>query len=268
MSFLERLGQRPATPAPADGWAAEDREQATPPNGIAISFPVAFRGYERRAVDEYLEDVSRLIEELESAQTPSAEVKEALDRVGEQTSGILQRARQAEESIVARAQARAEETLRAAHRDARAVREQAEAKVRELDGDTERLWQERQRLLEDVERVFNQLGRVLATASRRFPEGERDEARPGVAEEDVEDQVEPVVPAAVGPPTGNPPSPLGEAHPHGEPPDAADEDEADAGLFGSPPEWEEVPGNRERPIAAYRVERAERPLASPAPPGE
>jgi DivIVA domain-containing protein len=54
------------------------------------SFPAAVRGYDRRAVDTYVERVNGLIAELQVGGSPQAAVRHALDRVGEQTSGILQ----------------------------------------------------------------------------------------------------------------------------------------------------------------------------------
>src|ERR1700724_1461787 len=59
-----------------------------------VSFHTAVRGYERREVDRYVQRVNTVIAELEIAGSPEAAVRHALDRVGEQTSGILQQARE------------------------------------------------------------------------------------------------------------------------------------------------------------------------------
>jgi hypothetical protein len=88
------------------------------------SCPAAVRGYDRRAVDVYAQRVNRLIAELQVSGSPRAAVRHALDRVGEQTSGILQRARETAEEIAtsareeaedatARARAEAQDTMRA-----------------------------------------------------------------------------------------------------------------------------------------------------------
>jgi cell division septum initiation protein DivIVA len=61
-------------------------------------------------VDTYVERVNRLIAELEVGRSPQSAVRHALDRVGEQTSGILQRAREAAEQITGSARQEAEET--------------------------------------------------------------------------------------------------------------------------------------------------------------
>ena len=67
------------------------------------SFPASVRGYDRRAVDGYVERVNRLIAELQISGSPRAAVRHALERVGEQTSGILQRARETAEEITSSA---------------------------------------------------------------------------------------------------------------------------------------------------------------------
>ena len=81
------------------------------PNDIRnVSFPSSVRGYDRSAVDGYVERVNRVIAELEMRSSPRAAVRHALEQVGEQTSGILQRARETAEEITASARKEAEET--------------------------------------------------------------------------------------------------------------------------------------------------------------
>jgi DivIVA domain-containing protein len=88
-----------------------------------VSFPGAVRGYDRTTVDAYVERVNRVIAELEMRSSPRAAVRHALEQVGEQTSGILQRARETAEEITASARQEAEETT------ARAKAEAAETVV-------------------------------------------------------------------------------------------------------------------------------------------
>jgi DivIVA domain-containing protein len=195
-----------------------------------ISFPVVVRGYDRRAVDAYVEQVNRVIAELEVSRSPQAAVRHALERVGEQTSGILQRARETAEEIIASARVEAEEfTARAkaeaaelvvntsadADRmraeaekflatakaeanqtvaDARAeadrivaqagakadelrlrseeelaaLREQAEARMRQLELDTEGVWERRHELLQDITGIAAQLEEVASEAAARL----------------------------------------------------------------------------------------------------
>ena len=56
-----------------------------------VSFKAAVRGYDRAEVDAYVKRVNRVIAELEVSSSPRAAVRHALDRVGEQVHGILER---------------------------------------------------------------------------------------------------------------------------------------------------------------------------------
>jgi DivIVA domain-containing protein len=87
------------------------RDELLPSKEIRnVSFPGSVRGYDRGAVDAYVKRVNRLIAELEVQSSPRAAVRHALEQVGEQTSGILQRARETAEEITATARQEAEET--------------------------------------------------------------------------------------------------------------------------------------------------------------
>jgi DivIVA domain-containing protein len=99
-----------------------------------VSFPAAVRGYERRAVDAYVERVNRVIAELEVGSSPQAAVRHALDRVGEQTSGVLQRAREAAEEITAAALAEAEEVTSRARSEAEQSLEDVKLQSHQLRG--------------------------------------------------------------------------------------------------------------------------------------
>jgi DivIVA domain-containing protein len=167
-----------------------------------VSFPVSVRGYDRGAVDAYVTRVNRLIAELEVTRSPEAAVKQALEQVGEQTSGILQRAgetaeeiaaaaRQKAEESTARARKEAEETVAKARRDAEetlgrakaeaaehlkrsgeevtALREEAEARLRELHADTETIWEERRELLDDIREIAARVEEAANGADARFP---------------------------------------------------------------------------------------------------
>jgi DivIVA domain-containing protein len=177
------------------------------------SFPVSLRGYDREAVDAYVARVNRLIAELDVSGSPEAAVRHALEQVGEQTSGLLQRAGQtaeeitlgarqkAEEStasakaeaeeIVAKAKAEADEILgrskaeaettaaqareEAAERlqrsqdEVAALQEEAEARMRELDADTETIRQQRRALLDDLRGIAAQVAETASDADARFP---------------------------------------------------------------------------------------------------
>src|ERR671931_2570422 len=89
-------------------------------------FPLAVRGYDRRAVDEYVAELTELIEELEGRQLREKAVQRALDEVGEETAGILQRAHEAADEIAARSRAQAEGRLQRAEREAELVRAESD----------------------------------------------------------------------------------------------------------------------------------------------
>jgi DivIVA domain-containing protein len=94
----------------------------TLPNEIRDpSFPAAIRGYDRRAVDAYVERVNGLIAELQVSGSPPAAVRHALDRVGEQTSGILQHARETAQEITTSAREEAEDMTARARAEAQDI---------------------------------------------------------------------------------------------------------------------------------------------------
>jgi DivIVA domain-containing protein len=107
------------TPAPVAG--LRDVRDPLPEDIRDPSFPSAVRGYDRRAVDTYVERVNGLIAELQVGGSPQAAVRHALDRVGEQTSGILQHARATAEEITASAREEAEETTARAKAEAQDI---------------------------------------------------------------------------------------------------------------------------------------------------
>jgi DivIVA domain-containing protein len=116
----------------------------------ATSFPMALRGYDRAAVDAYVEQVHRVIAELEVSRSPESAVKNAVAQVTDETRGILERVQEAE-------------------REAARLREDAETQVRNLDSDVEAIWNERHRLIEDVRTIADQLSAFAEEAEARFP---------------------------------------------------------------------------------------------------
>ena len=135
----------------------------------SISFPVALRGYDRDAVDAYVERVNRLIAELEISRSPESAVKHAVAQVSEETRGILERAHETAEDITARSRSKADDRIQEAERDAAEIRRAAEQRVHELDADAEAIWAERLRLIEDVRDVADRLLAVADEATARFP---------------------------------------------------------------------------------------------------
>jgi cell division septum initiation protein DivIVA len=103
---------------------ASDRERILK-DARSVEFPVGLRGYERGAVDRYVEKMSRLITELEMSSSPEAAVRHALDEVSEETRDILQRAHQTADEITARSRSKADDRLQQAERESEELHESA-----------------------------------------------------------------------------------------------------------------------------------------------
>jgi len=119
------------------------------------------RGYDRRAVDEYVTELIDLVDELEGRQLREKVVQRALDEVGEQTAGILQHAHETADELAARSRAQAEGRIQRAEREAEIAKTDADAYAQEVVVDTRLLWEQRQALLDDIRRLADE---VLATA--------------------------------------------------------------------------------------------------------
>ncbi len=110
---------------------AADRERILK-DARSVEFPVALRGYDRTAVDRYVERMSRLITELEMSSSPEAAVRHALDEVSEETRDILQRAHQTAEEITARSRSKADDRLQQAERESEELHESALRRAAEV----------------------------------------------------------------------------------------------------------------------------------------
>jgi hypothetical protein len=148
---------------------------------VDADFPMALRGYERGAVDEYVRQTRQLLAELQATRSPEAAVRRALERVGEQISGILQRAHETAEQITAQSRSEAEDRLEQARLEAAQIANAAEQRVKDLDADTDRIWLERQRIVGDAEDLSGQLLALAKNAAERFPADAEGEAAGTVA---------------------------------------------------------------------------------------
>ena len=110
---------------------AADRERILK-DARTVEFPVALRGYDRAAVDRYVERMSRLITELEMSSSPEAAVRHALDEVSEETRDILQRAHETADEITARSRGKADDRLEQAERESEELREAAERETADI----------------------------------------------------------------------------------------------------------------------------------------
>jgi len=134
-----------------------------------VRFPIVRRGYAREDVDAFVAEAGDLIADLEANQSPESAVRAALDRVGQETSGILQRAQEAADALTGRSQIQADDRLEQAEHDARTMRAEAEARTAELDQDIESLWGERARLIDEIRTVADELRGVATRAAERMP---------------------------------------------------------------------------------------------------
>jgi cell division initiation protein len=136
---------------------------------VNADFPVALRGYDRLAVDSYVQRTSQLVAELQATRSPEAAVRRALERVGEQISGILQRAHETAEEITAQSRREAEDRLEKSRMEADEIEAAAQQRIRDLDVDTDRIWAERGRIVDDARELAQQLIALAQTAAERFP---------------------------------------------------------------------------------------------------
>jgi DivIVA domain-containing protein len=135
-----------------------------PPEVRNVSFPLGMRGYERKAVEDYVRRVNRVIAELEVTRSPQAAVRHAVERVSEQTKTILDEARESAEKITATAQAEADEIV-------------AQAKAKSADlvvaagTEADRVRAESEEL---VARSKAEAGRIVAEAKAKAEEHRRE----------------------------------------------------------------------------------------------
>ncbi|MCW3066851.1 MAG: DivIVA domain protein [Solirubrobacterales bacterium] len=164
-------------------------------------FAIALRGYDRHEVDAYVARVAQLVAELEATRVPEAAVRRALERVGEETSGILKRAHETAHELVTRSRAEAEDRLERARVEAEAIVVEARKGLKSIDDDTDRVWVERTRLLEDTRKLADAMLAVAESGIERFPP-EEPPAPETVVELDLADEaIAPPPTEAIEPPT-------------------------------------------------------------------
>lgn len=139
-----------------------------------VEFPVAMRGYDRGAVDAFVDEVAQIVAGLESKQSRDAVVKAALDDVGEHTGVILKTAHEAADEITSRSRSQAEGRLQGAQAEAESLVREAEQRAQELEADLGELWDERTRLIEDLRQLSDQVLALADDAGARLepPRGE------------------------------------------------------------------------------------------------
>jgi cell division initiation protein len=153
-----------------------------------VSFPAAMRGYDRAAVDAYVEEVTRIVAELEARQSSEAVIKRALDEVGEHTSAILQKAHEAADEIARNSRVQADDRLQRAEREAADVQRQIDDWLLQSQKETETLLAERRRILDEMRRLAEELLAVADDSLERLEElEERVSAEPEAAEPETDE---------------------------------------------------------------------------------
>ncbi len=140
-------------------------------------FPVVLRGYDRIAVDAYVQRTNQLVAELEAMRSPDAAVRRALERVGEEVSAILQRAHDTAAQMTEESRLQAQARSERAREDAAGITARTERQVKELGADTDRIWAERQRIVQDARALAREL-LALADAAERPPPAAQDLTAP------------------------------------------------------------------------------------------
>ena len=161
-----------------------------------VDFPHALRGYDRAAVDRYVEEVNQAIAELEISSSPQSAIRHALEQVSEETSGLLQRAHETADEITERSRAQADDRLQRAQsqadevrdvanreaaeiraniaRESEEMRAEAQARVDELRGSADAIAAERRRLIDEVMEISERLGELAREEAQRFLDREEE----------------------------------------------------------------------------------------------
>jgi cell division septum initiation protein DivIVA len=172
LAGLDREQVDPEGPQDAGLNPIEDLEPGPPEDDAVSRFPLAALGYNRAVVDEHLTRLEAEIAQLRERQTPRMSVTEELEMIGQQTASILVVAHDKAHETTRRAQEQAERVIAQATAAATSITEEAQHRLRELDGETDAVWQERERLIDDVRVVSAALANLADEASERFPAAE------------------------------------------------------------------------------------------------
>jgi DivIVA domain-containing protein len=132
-----------------------------------VSFPLGVRGYDRKAVEDYVHRVNRVIAELEVTRSPQAAVRHAVERVGEQTRKILDEARESAEKISDTAQAEADEIVAQAKAKAADLVVDASTQADRVRAESE----------QHLERCKAQADQIIAAAKKAAEERRRESER-------------------------------------------------------------------------------------------
>jgi DivIVA protein len=169
LSRVFTVQEPPVDQAELEGGDYADDEVLPDESEIAARFPVGPFGYNRAAVDQYLAEMERELEELRNRHSQPLSINEEIERLGEQTASILVVAHDQANETTRRAQEQADRCIADAAANAVAMTEKAKKQLRELDSETDAVWQERRRLIDDVRSTASALIMLADEAVERFP---------------------------------------------------------------------------------------------------
>jgi DivIVA domain-containing protein len=141
------------SPAEADqgqGQSFGELQYYVPQDILDVSFPVAVRGYDRRAVDAYIKRVNRVIAELKVRGSPPAAVRHALEQAEDKVQGLLQAAREAAEELTESAQREAEESTARAKAEAAELTVNTSAEADRVKAEADELFANARREADDT----------------------------------------------------------------------------------------------------------------------
>src|SRR3954454_16583584 len=92
-------------------------------------FQVVRRGYDKGEVDVYVRRVTGIVRDLVAIRSPREAIRQALERVGEETPDILRRAHETAEEITGTSRREAEERLETARQESARMIADAEARL-------------------------------------------------------------------------------------------------------------------------------------------
>jgi ABC-type transporter Mla subunit MlaD len=167
--------ERPKSPAPVwapagHGEAPEDEQSTAQWEELEPQFAIVRHGYDPAAVDEYIAELEQELEQRRSDRPAAQAIAQEIDRIGEQTAAILRVAHDKAAEVTREAQAQADKVLADAASSALAITEGATQRLRELDAETDSIWQERGRLIDDVRNMATALFTLAEDAAERYPD--------------------------------------------------------------------------------------------------
>jgi len=115
------------------------------------------------------ESAELVVNASDEADRTRAEAEELLAKARAEADETLAQARAEAGQVLARSHAEADERLQQSRREVEVLREEAQVRMRELQADTEAVWEERRELLEDIGGMVGRLEEAAREAAARFP---------------------------------------------------------------------------------------------------